>query len=74
MSGVALGAEDGEEVFEGVAEPFGVVVGEFVNDFEEEAQGFGVAVWEVCVAEDVSEEGRDAGVFSHSGDGFGVEV
>ena len=32
LSGVALGAEDGEQVLEGVAKTLGVVVGELVND------------------------------------------
>ena len=45
LPGVALGAEDGEQVLEGVAEPLRVVVGELVDDLEEGAQGFGVAVW-----------------------------
>ena len=74
LASVALGAEDGEEVLEGVAEAFGVIVAEFVDDLEEGAEGRGVAVREIGVLEDVPEKGRDAGVFGHFGDAFAVEA
>ena len=35
LAGIALRAEDGEEILEGVAEAFGVVVAELVDDLEE---------------------------------------
>jgi hypothetical protein len=59
---VALGAEDGEQILEGVAEALGVVVLEFVDDLEERPQRFRVAIGEVGILEDVAEERRDAGV------------
>ena len=74
LSRVSLGAEDGEQIFEGVAEALGVVVLELVDDLEERPQRFRVAIGQVGVLEDVAEEQRDAGVFRHLGDGFGVEV
>ena len=74
LAGVALAAEHGEQVFEGVAEAFGVVVGEAVDFLEEGAQRFRVAVGQVGVLEDVAEERGDAGVFVHPADGVGVEV
>ena len=40
LSGIALGAEHGKQILEGVAEPFAVVVAELVDDLEEGAQGF----------------------------------
>ncbi|OQB85486.1 MAG: hypothetical protein BWX86_02813 [Verrucomicrobia bacterium ADurb.Bin122] len=73
LAGVALGAEDGEQVFEGVAEALGVVVGELVDDLEEGLERLGVAVREVGVFEDVAEERREAGVFRHLGDALAVE-
>ena len=74
LAGVALGAEDGEQILEGVAEAFAVVVGELVDDLEEDLERFGVAIRQVGVLEDVAEERRDAGVLRHLGDAFGVEV
>ena len=74
LPGVALRAEDGQQVFEGVAQALGMVVGEGVDDLEEGAQGFRVAVGQVGVVEDVAEKRRDAGVFRHAGDGLGVQV
>ncbi len=73
LAGVALGAEDGEEVFEGVAEAFGVVVGEFVDRFEEGFEGFGVAVGEVGIFEDAAEEEREVGVLGHFEHAIGVK-
>ena len=74
LAGVALAAEHGEQVFEGVAEALRVVVGEAVDFLEEGAQRFRVAVGQVGVLEDVAEERGDAGVFVHAADGFGVAV
>ena len=73
LAGVALAAEHGKQVFEGVAEAFGMVVGEAVDFLEEGAQGFRVAVGQVGVLEDVAEQRRDAGVLVHPADGFGVQ-
>ena len=67
LAGVALAAEHGKQVFEGVAEAFGVVVGEAVDFLEEGAQRFRVAVGQVGVLEDVAEERGDAGVWQPSG-------
>ncbi len=47
---------------------------ELVDDLEEGAQRFRVAIGQIGVLEDVAEEQRDAGVLRHLGDGFGVEV
>ena len=74
LSGVALGAEHGKKILEGVAEAFAVVVGELVDDLEEHLERFGVAVGQIGVLEDVAEEQRNAGVLRHLGNGFGVEV
>jgi len=74
LPGLALGAEHGEQILEGVAQALGVVVGELVDDLEEGAQGLRVAVRQIGVLEDVAEEQRNAGIFRHLGDGFGVEV
>ena len=74
LPGVALGAEHGEQILEGVAQALGVVVAELVDDLEEGAQRLRVAVGQIGVLEDVAEERRDAGVLRHLGDGFGVEV
>ena len=56
LPGIALRAEHGEQILEGVAEPLAVVVGEFVNDLEERLQRLGIAVWQIGVLEDVAEE------------------
>ena len=74
LSGIALGAEHGEQILEGVAEAFAVVVVELVDDLEEHLERFGVAVGQIGVLEDVAEEQRNAGVLRHLGDGLGVEV
>ncbi len=73
LAGVALGAEDGEQVFKGVAESFAMIVLEFVDDFEEGAQGFGAVVGEEGVLEEGAEERGDVGVLGDFGQGFGVE-
>ena len=74
LAGIALGAEHGEQILEGVAEALAVVVAELVDDLEEGLERLGVAVGQVGVLEDVAEERRDAGVLRHLGDAFGVEA
>ena len=74
LAGVALRAEDGEQILEGVAEPLAVVVGELVDDLEEGLERLRVAIGQIGVLEDVAEEQRDAGVLRHLGDALGVEV
>ena len=74
LPGVALGAHDGEQVLERVAQAFGVVVFELVDDLQEFAQGLGVPVGKVGVVENVAKERRDAGVLWDPGEGFRVEV
>jgi hypothetical protein len=74
LAGIALTAEDAEQILEGVAEAFAVVVAELVDDLEKGLERFGVAVRQVGVLEDVAEERRDAGVFGHLGDAFAVEA
>ena len=44
LPGVALGAEHGEQILEGVAQPLAVVVVELVDDLEEELERLRVAV------------------------------
>ncbi len=51
-----------------------MVVLELVNDLEEGAQGLRVAVGQEGVLEDVAEQWRDAGVFGHARDAFGIQV
>jgi len=60
LSGIALGTEDGQEILKGVAEALGMVIDELINDLEEGAQRFRVAVGQVGVFENVTEERRDA--------------
>jgi nitroreductase len=74
LAGVALRAEDAEEILEGVAEALAVVVAELVDDFEEGLERLGVAVREVGVFEDVAEERGDAGVLGHLGNAFAIEA
>ena len=74
LSGVALRTENREQILEGVSQSLAVIVLELVNDFEKGAQGFRVAVGQVGVLEDVSEERRDARVFRHPGNCFGIQV
>ena len=74
LAGIALRAEHGEQILEGVAEALAVVVVELVDDLEEGLERLGVAVRQVGVLEDVAEERRDAGVLRHLGDAFGVEA
>ena len=65
LPGVALGAEHGEQVFEGIAKPLGVVLVELVDDFQEAFERFGVAVGQIGVLEDGAEKWRNAGVLRH---------
>ena len=45
-----------------------------IDEFEyDHSERLGIAVWKVGVFENVAEEGGDAGVFRHFGDGFAVE-
>ena len=73
LARVALRAEDGEQVFEGVAQPFAVVIAELVDDLEEALERLRVAVGQVGVLEDAAEERRDARVLRHLSDAVGVE-
>ena len=74
LAGVALGAKDGEQILEGVAEALAVVVAEFVDDLQESLERLRVAVGEVGVLKNVAKEGGDAGIFGHFGDPFAVEA
>ncbi len=74
LAGIALRAEDAEQILEGVAEALAVVVAELVDDLEEGPERLGVAVRQVGVLEDVAKERRDAGVLGHLGDAFAVEA
>ena len=56
LPGVALGAEDGQQVFEGVAEPFAVVVGEACYLFQKKIERFRIAVRQEHALEDVPEK------------------
>ena len=51
-----------------------MVVGEFIDDFERGAKGFGITIRQICVLENFAEERRDARVFRHPRDGLSVEV
>jgi len=57
LAGVALRAEDAEEILEGVAEAFAVVVAELIYDLEEGFERLGVAIREVGVFKNVAESG-----------------
>ena len=74
LARVALAAQHREQVFEGVAQPFAVVVGEGVNLAQEGAQGLRVAVGQIDVAEDVAEELGQVLVLDHLGEGFGIGI
>ncbi len=74
LAGIALAAEHGEQILEGVTETLAVVVCKFVDDFEKRFQRLGVAVGQVGVLENVAEQRRDAGILRHFGDAFGIEV
>ena len=64
---VAVDNESGiaSAVFEGITEALGMIVGEFVDDFEKVFKCFGVAVRQVSVFEYVAEKWGDARVFRH---------
>ena len=51
LTGISLGAEDGEQVFEGITQSFAVVVTELVDDFEEHLERFRVPVGQIGVFE-----------------------
>ena len=74
LPGVALGAHDGQQVLEGVAQALGMVVFELVDDLQELAQRLGVAVRQIGVVEDAAKERRDARVLRNPVEGFGVEA
>lgn len=74
LPGIALTAQDAEEILEGVAEALAVVVTELVDDLEEGLERFGVAVREIGVFKDVAEERGDAWVLGHFGDAFAIEA
>ena len=51
-----------------------MVVGKLVNHLEKAAQGLGVAVGQIGVLENITEQRRDTGVLRHSGNGLGVKI
>src|ERR1035441_9964655 len=51
-----------------------MVIPELVDDLEKSLKRFRIAVGKIGILEDVAEECRDAGVFRHLGDAFGVET
>jgi len=73
LPGIALGTENGQQVFKGVAESFAVVVGETGDFFQEEVEGFRIAVRQEHALEDVPEELGNVLVFIHLLDAFGIE-
>ena len=74
LPGVALRAEDREQIFKGVAQPLAVIIRELVDDREEGAQGLRVAVGKIGIVEDAAEQQRNARVFRHPRNGLGVQV
>ena len=62
LPGVALGAENGEHVLECVAQPLAVIVSKLVDNFKKSAQGFGVAVRQAGVLENIAKQLGDARV------------
>ena len=74
LARVALSAHHRQQVLEGVAQPLGVVVFEFLDHLEEGAQGLGVAVGQVGVVEDCAEQRRDPGVLRNPVESLSVEV
>jgi len=74
LAGIALRAEDAEQILEGVSKALAVVVAELVNDLEEGLERLGIAIREVGVFEDVAEERGDTWVFRHLGNTFAVEA
>ena len=74
LPGVALRAEHGEQVLEGISQPLAVVIGELIDDLEEGAQGLRVVVWQIGVLENVPEQWWDARILRHPLDRFGVEA
>ena len=72
LTGIALTAEDAEEILEGVAEALAVVVAELVDDLEEGVQRLGVAIRQVGVLEDAAEQLRQFLILRHLGDALGV--
>ncbi len=65
LARVALGAQNAEQIFVGVAEFFAMTVGEIVDFLEKELQRFRVAVRQEHAPEDVAEELRDVFVLVH---------
>ncbi len=74
LAGIALRAEDAEEIFEGVAEALRVVVAKFVDDLKKTLERLWVAIRQVSVFENIAKERRDAWVFGHLGNAFTVKA
>ena len=74
LAGVALRTKHGEQILEGVAESFAVVVVELVNDLEKHLERLRVAVGQIGILEHVAKKGRDAGIFRHLSNAFSVET
>ena len=73
LPGIALGAENGQQVFKGVTQTFAVVIGETGDFFQEEVEGFRIAVGQEHALEDVPEELWNVLVLVHLLDALGIE-
>jgi hypothetical protein len=74
LAGIALRTHYGEEIFVSIPQPFGMVILETVDLFEEHIEGVGIAKGEKGVLEDIAEEFGKVGVSSHTFQAFGIEV
>ena len=74
LPGIPLRTEHRQQILEGIAQPLGMVVGELVDHLEEHLERLRVAIRQIGVLEDASEQQRDAGIVRHLGDGFRIQV
>ena len=73
LARIPLTAQHAEQVFEGVTQALGVVVGETVDFLQEALERLRVAVRQVGILEDVAKQFGHAGVLAHALNGFAVE-
>ena len=74
LPGIALRAEDAQQILEGVSEPLAVVVAELIYDLQEGLERLGIAIRQVSVFEDVAKERRDAVVLRHLRNAFRIKA
>ena len=74
LSGVALTAHDGKQIFKGITQVFAVFIGKFRNFFQKAVERFRVAVRNIGVTKNITKQLRQIRIICHLVDALGIQI